>query len=226
MRLIFTLFLLTIYYCVSAQKKESIIEFAPTFNNLPLELNKNYSFKNDSLKISTLKFYVSNINFYQNNQFIDSISKKYNLIDFEYPETSSIKFLRTNSKAFNRISFSIGIDSLTNVSGALGGDLDPTNGMYWTWQSGYIGLKLEGQSKLCNSKNNAFIFHIGGFQYPYNIIQYVNFSCKVDRKIILNLDISKFLNELNLSEIYEVMSPSKNAVAIAQQFSNAFKVFE
>lgn len=226
MRLIFTLFLLTIYSSISAQINESIIEFAPTFNDLPLELNKNYCFKNDSLKISTLKFYISNINLYQNNQLIDSVSKKYNLIDFENPETSSIKFLRTNSMAFNRISFSNGIDSLTNVSGAFGGDLDPTNGMYWTWQSGYIGLKLEGQSKLCPSRNNAFIFHIGGFKNPYNSIQNVNLSTKGDRKIILNLDISKLLKELNLTEIYEVMSPSKKALTIAQQFSNAIKVYE
>ncbi len=226
MRLIFTLFLLTIYSSISAQINESIIEFAPTFNDLPLELNKNYCFKNDSLKISTLKFYISNINLYQNNQLIDSVSKKYNLIDVENPETSSIKFLRTNSMAFNRISFSNGIDSLTNVSGAFGGDLDPTNGMYWTWQSGYIGLKLEGQSKLCPSRNNAFIFHIGGFKNPYNSIQNVNLSTKGDRKIILNLDISKLLKELNLTEIYEVMSPSKKALTIAQQFSNAIKVYE
>lgn len=226
MRSIFTLYLLTIYCSALAQKNESIIEFAPTFNNLPLELNKNYSLKNDSLKILTLKFYISNINFYQNNQFIDSVSKRYNLIDFENPETMSIKFLRTNSKAFNKICFSIGIDSLTNVSGALGEDLDPTKGMYWTWQSGYVNIKLEGQSKICPSRNNLFNFHIGGYQYPYNSIQNLNFSTKGNRKIILNLDISKLLNGINLHEIYEVMSPSKKAFAIAQQFSNAITVFE
>lgn len=226
MRLIFTLFFWGIYCFALGQKNESIIEFAPTFNNLPLELNKNYSFKNDSLKISILKFYISNINFYQNNQFIDSVSKKYYLIDFENPETSSIKFLRTNSKAFNRIFFSIGIDSLTNVSGALGEDLDPTKGMYWTWQSGYVNLKLEGQSKICPSRNNLYIFHIGGYQYPFSSIQNVNFSTKGYRKIILNLDISKLLNGMNLNVIYEVMSPGKKALTIAQQFSNAITVFE
>lgn len=226
MRLIFTLYLLTIYYFSLAQKNESIIEFTPTFNNLPLELNKNYSFKNDSLKITTLKFYISNINFYQNNQFIDSVSKKNNLIDFENLETTSIKFLRTNSKAFNKIYFSIGIDSLINESGALGEDLDPTKGMYWTWQSGYVNLKLEGQSKICPSRNNLFNFHIGGYQYPYNSIQNINFSTKGNRKIILNLDILKLLNGMNLNEVYDVMSPSKKGLAIAQQFSNAITVVE
>lgn len=226
MRFIFTLFFITNFSFTFAQKNECIIEFTPTFNNLPLELNKNYSFKNDSLKISALKFYISNISFYEGNQLVDCVSKKYNLIDIENPETSSIKFLRKNSKAYNKICFSIGIDSLTNVSGALGEDLDPTKGMYWTWQSGYINLKIEGQTKICPSRNNLFNFHIGGYQYPYNSIQNLDFPIKENKKIIFNLDISKLFIGIKLNEIYEVMSPNKKALDIAQQFSMAIKVIE
>ena len=60
-----------------------------------------------------------------------------------------------------RIYFQIGIDSLTNVSGDLDGDLDPALGMYWAWNSGYINMKLEGKSSSCKSVKKEFQFHIG-----------------------------------------------------------------
>lgn len=226
MKLIFTLLFVNIYNLSFSQKNESTIVFEATFNNSPLVLNKSYGFKNDSLKISTLKFYLSNISIYQDTNLVAIVSKKHNLIDFESPETNIIKFITTNNQNFNRISFSIGIDSLTNVSGALGEDLDPTKGMYWTWQSGYINLKLEGQTKICPSRNNEFTFHIGGYQLPYYSIQNLDFLIKNDAKIIFNLDISKLLNGIKLNKIYEVMSPNQKAFDIAKQFSDVFGVTE
>jgi hypothetical protein len=226
MRFIFTIFFIPIYIFTFAQKNEYSIEFAPTFNNLPVELNKYYGFQNDSIKISTLKFYVANISFYENNRLVETVSKKYHLIDLENPETTSIKIVRTNSKASNSISLNIGIDSLTNVAGALGEDLDPTKGMYWTWQSGYINLKLEGQSKICPSRNNLFNFHIGGYQYPYNSIQKLNFFIKDSKRIVFHLDISKLLNGVQLNEVYEIMSPGKKALNFAQLFANSINVME
>jgi hypothetical protein len=157
---------------------------------------------------------------------VETVSKKYHLIDLENPETTSIKIVRTNSKASNSISLNIGIDSLTNVAGALGEDLDPTKGMYWTWQSGYINLKLEGQSKICPSRNNLFNFHIGGYQYPYNSIQKLNFFIKDSKRIVFHLDISKLLNGVQLNEVYEIMSPGKKALNFAQLFANSINVME
>ena len=59
MQFIFTIFFIPVYTSTFAQKNEYSIEFAPTFNHLPFELNKYYGFQNDSIKISTLKFYVA-----------------------------------------------------------------------------------------------------------------------------------------------------------------------
>jgi hypothetical protein len=108
----------------------------------------------------------------------------------------------------------------------LGEDLDPTKGMYWTWQSGYINLKLEGQSKICPSRNNLFNFHIGGYQYPYNSIQKLNFFIKDSKRIVFHLDISKLLNGVQLNEVYEIMSPGKKALNFAQLFANSINVME
>jgi hypothetical protein len=226
MRKVFTLIILISCIPAFSQKKETTLEFLTTFNNLPLVLNNNYKFKNDSLKITALKFYISNINFYYNNQLIESFPKRSYLIDFENPKTTVVKVARKNSREYNRISYNIGIDSLTNVAGALGDDLDPSNGMYWTWQSGYINIKLEGQSKICPSRNNLFIFHIGGYQYPYNSIQLMNFSTYATKKNTFNIDIFKLLNTINLNEVYQIMSPNKKALSVAKKFADAIKIME
>lgn len=226
MRIIFTVLILI--FCIPAlsQKKETAIEFVTTFNNLPLVLNNNYKFNNDSLKITALKFYISNISFYYNNQLIESFPKGSYLIDFENPQTTLRKVARKNSREYNRISYNIRIDSLTNVAGALGDDLDPSNGMYWTWQSGYINIKLEGQSKICPSRNNLFNFHIGGYQYPYNSIQVMNFATYTTKKHTFHIDIFKLLNTINLNEFYEIMSPNKKALSVAKKFADAIKIIE
>ena len=39
----------------------------------------------------------------------------------------------------------LGVDSVLNYNGVHEGALDPINGMYWTWQTGYIHCKLEGK---------------------------------------------------------------------------------
>jgi hypothetical protein len=59
--------------------------------------------------------------------------------------------------------FMIGVDSARNNSGAQTGALDPTNGMFWSWSTGYIMAKFEGTSAQSPAAANALKFHIGGF---------------------------------------------------------------
>lgn len=70
------------------------------------------------------------------------------------------------------ITFTLGVDSLRSTmdisrrTGALdisGGMLE---GMYWTWNSGYIFMKLEGdceQAAVDRTGQKKFRYHIGGF---------------------------------------------------------------
>jgi hypothetical protein len=56
----------------------------------------------------------------------------------------------------------MGVDSTLNFSGAQTGALDQANGMFWSWNSGYIMLKAEGSSP--ESSDGSFAFHLGGFE--------------------------------------------------------------
>jgi hypothetical protein len=56
------------------------------------------------------------------------------------------------NKSISKITFSAGIDSLTSTAGIQKGVIDPINGMYWAWQSGYVNFKIEGKSSSCPTR--------------------------------------------------------------------------
>ena len=137
------------------------ITFLPKFERENLTLNKVYYFKNDTLNISNFKCYISNLTYYKNDSIVHSSIKKAHLIDAT--DSRSFIIMENEFFKFDKIRFNIGVDSLTNVSGIFEGDLDPANGMYWTWQSGYINFKLEGTSSLCPARKNKFYWEMCNF---------------------------------------------------------------
>ena len=165
-RLLIILFFVSKASMLFGQTNRLTISFGPVFNKLPLVLEKNYSPMNnpDSFRINSCKFYISGIELLQNAKLIYKEKKSFHLLDAAEAASMTLMLNTPKDVLFNQIKFNIGIDSTTNASGAIGGDLDPTKGMYWTWQSGYINVKLEGQcSNLCKTRNNEFEFHLGGY---------------------------------------------------------------
>lgn len=175
------------------------------------------------LQISDLKFYISKITLLKNKKVIwgEAISKAH-LIDAS--NLSSQKITLQKVKEADELVFYLGIDSTTNVSGALGGDLDPTKGMYWTWQSGYINFKLEGKSKLCKTHNNEFQFHLGGYTQPYYCLEKISVPITSANTINIQFDIKKLLSQINLNQQAQIMSPCKDAVLFTKKVANCFDV--
>jgi len=226
MKFFLTLLSVSVFAFAYPQQKAIDIQFVPRYDSKPVEPGKKYAYKNDSIEIETLKFYISNIEFYQNNQQVAAVEKKHHLIDLENPASQIINCPNEKKFQFNRVRFSIGVDSATNEAGAIGGDLDPTTGMYWAWQSGYINFKLEGRSRICPARKNQFTFHIGGYQYPYNAIQNLDLPVTNNEKIVIGFDAGALLNQLNLAELYEVMSPNEKAMSIANKIGASFSVIQ
>ncbi len=217
--------LLVVFISVSfGLKKETSfsIEFSPSFGNADLLPQKNYFIAslNDSVSVETFRFYVSAIELIKNSKTIYKEKNSFHLIDLEKKRSIILKPGTTTN--FNAIKFHIGIDSLTNVSGVMGGDLDPVNGMYWAWQSGYINLKLEGKSKVCNTRNHVFQYHIGGYQHPFKTLQTVTLPIKNKSGVELIVDLEKLLNKTDLKNTNEVMSPNEKAMAIAAVYKDIF----
>ena len=210
----------------SQSKSDSLaVNFHLEFDKFPLELNKKYISKaNDTLSIETFRCYISNIQiqYADNSVFIQKDS--YHLLDSDNPNSFQIPITKKNDKLISKITFNIGIDSLTNTSGALAGDLDPIKGMYWAWQSGYVNMKIEGKSSSCNTRKNEFHFHIGGYLQPYYATHQMKFSWdkKANDDIYIGIDLERLFSNIQLKEINSIMIPGKEAMKLANYTTKMF----
>lgn len=217
------LFCLQVY---SQSKNDSLaLNFHLEFNKLPLELNKKYISKaNDTLSIETFRCYISNIQIQYADNSVFTQKNSYHLLDLDNPKSFQIPITKKNDKLISKITFNIGIDSLTNNSGALTGDLDPAKGMYWAWQSGYINTKIEGKSSSCKTRNNEFQFHIGGYLQPYYAMREMKFNWdkKADDDIYIGIDLERFFSNIELKETNSIMIPGKEAMKLANYTTKMF----
>jgi hypothetical protein len=140
------------------------ITFKNVVNGEPLILdNKEYKNEHgDVYKVSVFKYYVSNFKLYKKDGQTITLPQSYFLIDAADKASQRIKLEGIPSGNYNKVSFVIGVDSLHNVSGAQTGALDPANGMFWTWNSGYVFVKLKGTSPQAPEGNIGF--DIGGIK--------------------------------------------------------------
>lgn len=203
------------------QTDSTRIGFDLKFGSDAFRLHQKYASAKDTLEINTFRFYIGQIEC----QLEDGSTVKenrYHLLDAEHPESLQIAFSAVSQK-IKTISFLIGVDSTASVSGALSGALDPANGMYWAWQSGYINLKIEGKSKSCKTRKNEFQFHIGGYLHPNYALRRVTLKPS-DRNPTIVVDLAPFFSQLPLSETNQVMIPGKTAMQLADSCVNMFRV--
>lgn len=181
------------------------------------ELNISFSFDNrefvlvnDTVKIEQLKYYLSNIELWHKGKSVWKEQDSHHLIDHELKNKTILSLRIPDDLIFDEISYNIGIDSVTHMRGAMGGDLDPSQGMYWTWQSGYINFKLEGKTN-----DRDLTYHIGGFMHPNNSLRSVRLSIPKEDEINIVVDPQKLLQKLNINELDHVMSPGEKAMYLA-----------
>ncbi len=178
--------------------------------------------KDTSIKIETLKFYISDLKISNKNSIVFEDKNFYKLVDISNDTVATITSQVPSNLLFDKISFNLGIDSNTNKTGIQGGDLDPSHGMYWSWQSGYINFKLEGISPKCNTRKNKFQYHIGGFtadQYP---LQTINIHKTNKNNASIAIDLITFFNYIALDKEPSIMIPGKRAVELSNIVKSMF----
>jgi len=227
-KVIVVFFLIMFYLFGNAQSQtDSLsINFKLKFNKEPLEYHKQYITSNrDTLAFENFKCYISSIEIFYTDNSIFKQKDSYHLLDFENPSSFLIPITTINNKLISKVTFNIGIDSLTNTSGALNGDLDPINGMYWAWQSGYINLKIEGESPSCKTRKNEFYFHIGGYLPPFNSMRKIELIYdKKSNQINIGLDLNKFFTNIKLAETNSIMIPGKLAMKLSDYSTKIFYI--
>ena len=203
------------------------IKICPIFGEKPLEIDQNQQFplKNgDTATVTTLKFYLSNIALFQAGQRVFLEENSFHLIDAT--DGNTLFFTLKNAPAdFDELRFDLGIDSLTSVSGVFGGDLDPTRGMFWTWQSGYIDFKVEGSSRFCPTRKHEFEFHLGGLG-RFDCLQKLALKTGQGRagELKIGFDARLFFEKIDLRTVHSVMSPGEDAVKLSAAAAGCFRV--
>lgn len=202
------------------------LQFNLKFKHKPLVLHKEYSTPNkDTFMLETFKCYISAIEIEYTDHSLFKERNSYHLLDIEDPKSLFLPLPKNNSKNISRILFTIGIDSLTNTSGALDGDLDPTKGMYWAWQSGYINFKIEGKSSSCTTRRNEFQYHIGGYLPPYSSSRRIELSVvKNETMQHIVIDLNTFFSKVLLAQTNQIMIPGKDAIQLADYFAKSFTI--
>jgi hypothetical protein len=230
-RIAFFLSIMIVLLCLSFQikveKKDIQFVIEPRFDKEDLVLNKAkyITLKKDTISITTLKFYISNVVLEYENGTEYKEPKSVHLIDIEELNTLQFQLKKTPDLKIKKIQFNIGIDSLTTVSGNLDGDLDPSLGMYWAWNTGYINMKLEGKSNSCKTLKKDFQFHIGGYLPNQNALQEVSLMVPDNATTLhLKMDLSKWLNEISLNETNSIMIPGAKAIAMSELYKNMFQI--
>ncbi|MBI1222455.1 MAG: hypothetical protein GC180_07620 [Bacteroidetes bacterium] len=200
--------------CFSWQAQPTIykteLKVIPYLGGEPLSLKSVQA--NQSLHLTTFKLYISNVLLFKKfdkelapiaaPQLLD-LSEK-NILEYEdenmhldYPDS---------------LELILGVDSQTisNQMFFLKGDLDPIKGMYWTWHTGYVHLKMEGQYK-----QKKFELHLGGYQGPYSSVQSLHFAMdKNKHRYELRLHLDALFQQFPDDPF--IMSPGRESARLMQ----------
>ncbi|MBK8557699.1 MAG: hypothetical protein IPL65_19005 [Lewinellaceae bacterium] len=136
--------------------------FQNRVNQEPVELGVgSYTNANgNAFSFDMLKYYISNIVLVTDDGKEVALNN-HSLIDAANLGSEQLQFDSIPKGHYTSMHFQLGIDSLHNHNLDQAGDLDPVNGMFWSWNTGYIFLKHEGTYRNANNEWDQLLFHYG-----------------------------------------------------------------
>ena len=186
----------------------------------------------EPVTVTRFKYYIAHLNFTGAGQKEKILSGKTFLIDEAAPGSKTLVFT-TDGTPPQVLSFVIGVDSLLNVSGVQTGALDPLNGMFWTWNSGYIFAKMEGKSDSSKAPAHYINWDVGGFRSPHNATRKIQLALPAsitnatDPVIVIDADLLKWFDgdhAIRIAASPLCHQPGKLAMQIADNYSHMFTI--
>ncbi len=202
----------------SAETSSITIEFDNVVGTTNLQLNTTNTpytnSKGEAYKLTWLTYYVSNIKLkkadgtvYEDPMKSDG-SAGYYLVDEKDAQSQEVTLENVPAGDYTEITFTIGVDASQVNQGAQTGALDPANNLFWSWNSGYIFLAVEGVSPVSTETEHVFQYHVGGYKTDaasnqVNNIRTITLSFNGDvapvraqhePEVHLLFDVNKFFN--------------------------------
>ncbi|MCW3107740.1 MAG: hypothetical protein JWQ09_2246 [Segetibacter sp.] len=205
------------------------IVFKNVVDSVPMQLLNSYQNPfGEDYTIHMFKYYISDIAFQKAGGKTIKLPGSH-LINEADSGTKTIT-LNLAPGEYKAISFLIGVDSIYNVSGTQTDDLDPLNGMFWTWNSGYIMAKLEATSTVSTAPNNRVDYHIGGFRTGQKTARIITIplpksSGKMMDEIVIEANANTWFNAVHSLKIADnpvCTTPGKLAVLYADNYAKMF----
>jgi hypothetical protein len=210
------------------------LNFENNVDSLPLVFGQKYINANgDTFTVSKFNYIISNIVLTKNDNSTFTEANSYHIIRHSTPGSSLFTLGNVPTGSYKAISFMIGVDSITNASGAKTGALDLSTAidMYWEWSTGYIALKFEGSSPQAVAGGKSLVFHLGGYgginkaQRSINL-SFENYSANVSKSVTplvhLSVNVKKLFespNKINFASQYFQMSPDKGTKVFADNYA-------
>ena len=147
---------------------------------------------NISYRTDLLKYIISNIKLVSVDGNVVSFPNV-ELVNQEDASSLSFQLSDVPNGNYSAMRFVLGLDSLQNATLVNGGDLDPSDGMVWTWNTGYIFLKHEGRFIDSTGAQQPFFYHYGTNRaYTEIEVPIENLTINGElRKLSLNFDLAK-----------------------------------
>lgn len=221
-----------------SDKKEGLkIQFVNYVGNEILKLDSSI-YKNElqqEFVVAKFKYYIWHIRLVKKDG-VEYKSDRYYLINEEKLNSKTILIENIPNGEYITLHFTVGVDSIDNCSGAQSGALDPMNAMFWTWNTGYIFMKLEGTAEASTSANSIFEYHIGGFKNIDNAIRTfilpftnsISISSNRQESVEIKTDVLEILKTpttIDFSNLSSV-TDARNASTIADNYSDMFSVLK
>jgi hypothetical protein len=203
---------------------------------LPFALNQKMMHTKtfDSLTFSEFSFYISNIRLQKEDGTWWNAPESYHLLSAKSADDAKIHLHEVPAGNYKAMEYTLGVDSLRNVSGAQTGDLAISKGMFWDWNSGYIMLKAEGMSP--QSSTGSFAFHLGGFSGANNIVtikttdfngSILTLTSSSEPTVVLLANPARLWHSSpSVATRSTIHMPGANAVTMAKDFYNNFSFKE
>lgn len=212
-----------------AQKKGHLnLCFEHVFNGQRINTDSTYLIEQgDRLTLRNWKYYIGNLML--DEVLVQLDLGKYALIDAMEGKVCVSGILKPG--VYRQLRFRIGIDSVDQISGVRSGALDPMNNMYWTWNSGYIAFKIEGESPSAPAPLYRFEHHLGGYRegqafQPEVTLRPENFiELRGDEQVAWNIhvDLVRYWENSSIKEKPTIMQPGPAAM---EQSKAIMRLFE
>jgi hypothetical protein len=186
----------------------------------------------ESITFQTLKYYITNVKLQKEDGSWWVQPESYHLVTVGSNTVPTISLANVPLGNYQAIEYMIGVDSTRNVSGAQTGALSTSNGMFWSWNTGYIFIKAEGTSP--DSPTGGFSYHIGGFRESNNTnairINNASFNGELlpvtgnnSPSVQFRVNAARFWHGgISLQDIHTVHMPGANAKTFTENFGNGF----